>query len=45
MAARTIDFFYGIGSRYSYLASTRIDRAWAGYRNPLSGGARSAARS
>jgi 2-hydroxychromene-2-carboxylate isomerase len=24
--AKTVDFFYGIGSRYSYLAATRMDR-------------------
>jgi 2-hydroxychromene-2-carboxylate isomerase len=26
MAAAVVDFFYGIGSRYSYLASTRLER-------------------
>ena len=26
MAAATIDFFYGLGSRYSYLASTQLER-------------------
>jgi 2-hydroxychromene-2-carboxylate isomerase len=24
--AKTVDFFYGIGSRYSYLAATQMDR-------------------
>jgi 2-hydroxychromene-2-carboxylate isomerase len=49
MAAPSIDFFYGLGSRYSYLASTRIERLAAdtGCRvrwRPLFSGDRFAAR-
>ncbi|MGH6913513.1 MAG: 2-hydroxychromene-2-carboxylate isomerase [Geminicoccales bacterium] len=48
-AAQSVDFFYGIGSRYSYLASTQLDRlaAETGCRirwRPLSSGDLFAAR-